>query len=281
MSNASDSKGRAALKSFTGEVIGTSIMCFLGIGAVATATLFGAMTGPAQVGLVWGLAIALGIFVTRDLSDAHFNPAVTLAMCLSGRMAWRELPVYFAGQAVGAFLASGALWLLFADSVMKSLKNAGMTMASNSVGSAASIWCELFPNTTNGAVTALTGAFAEGFGVFLLVCVIFSLTDSSNIGRPNRSLAPLFIGLTVTVIICVVGPLTDAGLNPARDIMPRVWAALVGWAPVAFGGNPLETLLVYVVGPFAGAAVAALLYRLVYTPFYAKAAAPVPEPDVE
>lgn len=259
-------------KSFAGEFIGTFIMCFFGIGAVATATLFGALTGPGQVGLVWGLAIAIGIFVTRNLSDAHFNPAVTFAMCIGGRMKWRELPIYIVGQLAGAFVAGGALWLLFADSVMKNLKNAGLSMASNSIGSAASIWCEIFPNTSNGAVSYITGAFAEGIGVFLLVLVIFSLTSSSNVGRPNRALAPLFIGLTITIIINVVGPLTDAGLNPARDLGPRLWACIVGWGGIAFGGNPFETFMVYCAGPLIGAALAALCYNYLLEPLHKKGA---------
>lgn len=256
------------IKYFTGEMIGTFIMCFCGIGAVAIATLFGSMTGPGQVGIVWGVAIAIAIFITRNLSDAHFNPAVSLAMCVSGRMPWRQLPIYLLGQCVGAFLASGALWLLFADSVMKNLKNAGLSMASNSIGSAASIWCELFPNTSAGAVNYLTAMFAEGFCVFILVLVIFSITSTQNIGRAPRTLAPLFIGLTVTVLICVIGPLTNAGLNPARDLMPRIWACIVGWGPIAFGSNAFETIMVYVVGPLLGGVVAALVFKFLLKPLH-------------
>ena len=256
------------LKYFTGEMIGTFIMCFCGIGAVAIATLFGSMTGPGQVGIMWGVAIAIAIFITRNLSDAHFNPAVSLAMCVSGRMEWKKLPIYLLGQCVGAFLASGALWLIFADSVMKNLKNAGLSMASNSIGSAASIWCELFPNTSAGAINYLTAMFAEGFCVFILVLVIFSITSTENIGRAPRTLAPLFIGLTVTVLICVIGPMTNAGLNPARDFLPRVWACIVGWGPIAFGSNAFETIMVYVVGPLIGGVVAALCYKFLLKPLH-------------
>jgi glycerol uptake facilitator protein len=255
---------------FAGELIGTFIMCFAGIGAVATATLYSALTGPGQVGLVWGIAIALGIYVTRNLSDAHFNPAVTFAMCINKVTPWREFPIYLLGQLVGAFLAAGALWGLFADSVAKNLENAGLTMASNSIGSAASIWCEIFPNTTNGSVTYLTGMFAEAMGVFVLVMVIFCVTSKNNPGRPSDAVAPLFIGLTITIMINVIGPITDAGLNPARDLMPRVWACIVGWGPIAFGTNLFETAMVYWVGPLLGGLVAALLYRFVIDPLYVK-----------
>ena len=70
--------------------------------------------------------------------------------------------------------------------------------------------------------------FAEGFGTFLLVMFIFALTEGCNVGRPSDALAPLFIGLTVSSIIFLVAPLTQAGLNPARDFGPRLVAWLMG-----------------------------------------------------
>lgn len=256
------------VRQFTGELLGTFLMCFLGIGAVATATLFGALTGPGQVGLVWGIAIALGIFLTRNLSDAHFNPAVTVAMLVAGKFKARDLPAYLLGQCVGAFLAAGALWMFFADSVAKNLSNNGLTMSTNSIGSAATIWCEVFPNTSNGTVPYMCGAFVEGFCVLILVLVIFSLTSEENKGTTSAKLAPLFIGLTITVLINVAGPLTDAGLNPARDLMPRIWAAMVGWGSICFGNNAFETVIVYIVGPFVGGIVGALLWRFVLSPMH-------------
>ncbi len=260
------------LRNFTGELIGTFLMCFCGIGAVALATLYGSMTGPGQIGIVWGVAIAIAIFITRNLSDAHFNPAVTLGMCVAGKLPWKKLPIYLVGQCCGAFLASGALWLLFADSVAKNLKAAGLSMATNSIGSAASIWCELFPNNSSASITYLTAGFAEGFCVFILLIVIFSITSSENVGRAPRTLAPLFIGLTITILICTIGPLTNAGLNPARDLMPRLWACIVGWGPVAFGSNAFETIFVYIISPFIGGVVAALCYRFLLSPLHKRGA---------
>ena len=248
-------------RQFTGELIGTFLMCFLGIGAVAVATLFGALTGPGQVGLVWGLAIAIGIYVTRNLSDAHFNPAVSISMILAGKMKVRDLPAYLLGQCAGAFLAAGSLWVLFGDSVAKNLSNNGLTMSTNSIGSAATIWAEVFPNSSQAMISMQGAMFAEGFAVFILCLVILVVTDKNNEGAPTAALAPLFIGLTVTVLINVVGPLTDAGLNPARDLMPRVVAMMVGFKTVAFGTNAFNVWMVYTVAPFIGGAVAALLYR--------------------
>lgn len=249
------------IQGFTGEVIGTFLMCFLGIGSVATATLFQAHTGPFQVGIVWGLAIAIAIYATRNLSCAHFNPAVTFAMCISKRCSWKNFPVYILGQFIGAILAASALWVFFADSVRKNLSAANLTM--DVASPASSIWCEVFPNTANGVISMPVAAFAEALGVFILVMIIFSMTEGCNIGRPSDDLFPLFIGLTVAALICTIGPMTDAGLNPARDFGPRIVACFVGWKNIAF---TMDAFIVYVLAPLIGAGLAAIFFTKVIEP---------------
>ena len=236
-------------------------MCFLGIGSVATATLFQAHTGPFQVGIVWGLAIAIAIYATRNLSCAHFNPAVTFAMCISKRCSWKNFPVYILGQFIGAILAASALWVFFADSVKKSLDASNLTM--DVATPASSIWIEVFPNTANGVISMPVAAFAEALGVFILVMIIFSMTEGCNIGRPSDDLFPLFIGLTVAALICTIGPMTDAGLNPARDFGPRIVAYFVGWKNIAF---TMDAFIVYVLAPLIGAGLAAIFFTKVIEP---------------
>ena len=249
------------IQGFTGEVIGTFLMCFLGIGAVATATLYQAHTGPFQVGIVWGLAIAIAINATRHLSCAHFNPAVTFAMCVSKRCSWKNFPVYILGQFVGAILGASALWVFFADSVKNSLDAANLTMDVSTPAS--SIWIEVFPNTANGVISMPVAAFAEALGVFILVMIIFSMTEGCNIGRPSDDLFPLFIGLTVAALICTIGPMTDAGLNPARDFGPRIVAYFVGWKNIAFS---TDSFIVYTIAPLIGAGLAAIFFTKVIEP---------------
>ncbi|MDO4502320.1 MAG: MIP/aquaporin family protein [Coriobacteriia bacterium] len=243
-------KGNEILRNALGEIIGTFLMCFLGIGAVANATLgvSGAFGGPFQVGMVWGITIAIAIYATRNLSCAHFNPAVTFAMCLTGRLPWGKAPIYLVGQFVGAILAAACLWALFGESCIA----AGTAMDWSS------IWAERTPNGVPAAST-LVGCLAEGIGVFILVFVIFSMTEDANAGKPGDVIFPLFIGLTVTMIIVTVGPITDAGLNPARDLGPRVIAAICGMTE-PMNGNVVATLLIYTVSPLIGGGLAGLFY---------------------
>lgn len=245
-------------KIIASEVIGTFLMCFFGVGAFATANLFGALDGAFQIGMIWGVTIAIAIYAARNLSSAHFNPAVTLAMCLSGRTPWKDLPVYAAAQLAGGVLAGAVLWVFFADSVAHFLASNGADMSA--VSKASAIWCNIFPNTQNGVVSMPVAAFAEGVGVFILIAVIFSLTEGSNLGKPSVNIAPLFISFTVTIIIATVGPMTNAGLNPARDLGPRIVGYLAGWHDVAFSW---DTIIVYTVAPLLASVCAAGLLKVI------------------
>ncbi|MDR2493361.1 MAG: aquaporin [Coriobacteriales bacterium] len=251
------------IREFLGEVIGTFLMVFFGVGAVAVTVLFGAHSGTFQVAIVWGITIALAIYATRNLSNAHFNSAVSLAMVISGRMPLSKLPLYVAGQLVGALAAAAAIVFLLGDSIALALSEAGGFDAPSAIKS---VLIETYPNTAHAVVSMPVAFAAEALGVFFLVTLIFALTEGANIGRPDSGTAPLFIGLVVTVIICFVGPLTDAGLNPARDLGPRVIGALMGWGATAFSW---DILAVYVAGPLVGATLAALALVFVIEPLTA------------
>ena len=90
---------------FLGEALGTFILVLFGCGSVAVSVLFDAHHGLMQVALAWGIGVALAIYLTRHLSCAHLNPAVSLAMVFGGRMSPRKLPVYLSAQFAGAILA--------------------------------------------------------------------------------------------------------------------------------------------------------------------------------
>ena len=107
---------------------------------------------------------------------------------------------------------------------------------------------------------------AEALGTFLLVLMIFALTEGCNVGRPDNALAPVFIGLSVTSIICLVAPLTQAGLNPARDLGPRLVAWLMGWGDAAFPDRVGGFFHVYVLAPLIGGVLASLFFVRILEP---------------
>jgi glycerol uptake facilitator protein len=133
---------------------------------------------------------------------------------------------------------------------------------------------EYFPNPgapSEVAAVSLPVAFAvETVGTSLLVLTIFMLTEGCNVGRPPSELVPILIGLTVTAIIGVLAPLTQAGLNPARDFGPRLFAWLAGWGRAAIPGPSGGFFTVYVLGPLTGGTVSALVFSKVLEPLMEK-----------
>ncbi|MFM8223897.1 MAG: MIP/aquaporin family protein, partial [Planctomycetaceae bacterium] len=109
------------------EFLGTALVVFLGCGAVHVAVLTGELVGLWQVGIVWGLAIVLAIALTGPVSGAHLNPAITLALALSGRFARELVLPYLVAQFAGAFVAAGVLFTLFGPLLDERDKLLGVT----------------------------------------------------------------------------------------------------------------------------------------------------------
>ncbi|MBI1921984.1 MAG: aquaporin family protein [Geobacter sp.] len=258
------------LHDFIGELIGTFMLVFFGCGSVAATVLFSAHVGLFQVAILWGIGVSLSIYATRHLSCAHLNPAVSVAMVVGGRMALSKLPGYIIAQFVGAFFAAIMLYLLFSDSIIQYEALHGILRGSPSSVKTAMIFGEFYPNPGAGpfaSVSTLSAFLAEACGTFVLVFLIFALTDGCNLGRPDDALAPLFVGLAVTAIISVIAPLTQAGLNPARDLSPRLFAILAGWSSAALPDKQYGFLTVYVLGPITGGVLASLMFTHILAPF--------------
>lgn len=256
-------------REFIGELIGTFILVFFGCGSVAVTVLFSAHVGLLQVAAIWGLGVTLAIYATRHLSGSHLNPAVSLAMVIGGRMSFRKLPVYISAQFLGAFIAAGVVYLLFDSSIAQYEATKGIIRSTPESYKTAMIFGEFYPNPgvkTIASVSTINAILAEAAGTFALVFLIFSFTAGCNVGGPDKSLSPVFIGLTVTIIISIIAPLTQAGLNPARDFAPRLFSYFAGWKTAAFPDNHYGFFTVYILGPFLGGSFASIAFIKIIEP---------------
>ena len=231
--------------------------------------------------IVWGIGIALAIQLTSALSGAHLNPAVTLALATDGRLPWKNCFRYIAAQFIGAFLAAATLHLIFGGALREF--EAAKHLVRGRPGSEASamIFAEFFPSPgwvgiAASSVVSQARAFAiETIGTGVLMLAVLGLTDSRNHGKVKAH-APWGIGLTVTILISLLGPLTMAAFNPARDLAPRIYCAITGWGGWVFRANGWGWLTVYVVAPILGAQLAALFHRSFLAPAYTQAQASAP-----
>ncbi len=247
-------------KQFFGELIGTFILVFLGCGSVAGAVLFHAFEWLFQIAAIWGVAVALAISVTAPLSGAHLNPAITLAFATVDDFPKRKIPLYFAGQFLGAFLAASALYLLFASSISNMELSAGIIRGETGSEQSAKIFGEYYgPNTPMGIAF-----LAEFLGTALLAFLVFTLIEKNTRTPLPNWLIAISIGGGLTILISIFAPLSMAGFNPARDLAPRVFSTLVGWKLHPFQANGMGWLVVYVLAPFLGGPTGAWLVKKLF-----------------
>jgi len=254
------------------ELVGSYILCFFGPGAVAVAVLTGEHKGLWQVASVWGFGIAMAIYAVGAISGAHLNPAVTLTMTLFRGFNPRKIAPYVGAQMAGGVLAALTLFILFNPICVRFEAMHQPPIVRGQPGSQLSaMWFgEYFPNPAAfGAdsaamqlVTPAAAFLAEGLGTALLLFFIMALTDAKNELAPTGArMHPFFIGFTVAIIIAIIAPLTQAGLNPMRDFAPRIVAYFAGWGSIAIPGPRGFDIWIYIVAPLLGGPLGAAVYQ--------------------
>ncbi|MDR2116534.1 MAG: aquaporin family protein [Planctomycetaceae bacterium] len=268
------------------EFIGTFMLVFFGCGSVHTATLFGAQVGLWQIAIIWGLVIAFAIFITGAVSGGHLNPAMTLAFAVHRKLPIREIIPYWMGQFSGAFCAAALLFVLFQPNLKAFEESRGIVRGQPASVITARCYGEYYSSPESVSVDSenpdswqtawqkqsqfvpiFLAFLAELFGTAMLALIVFALIDHRNPARPAAHLVPLFIGLTISMLISIIAPLTQAGFNPARDFAPRLFAFIAGWGETAIPGpNGHGFWIVYIVAPCCGSVIGGALYDLAIRP---------------
>lgn len=252
-----------------GEFTGTFLLVFFGVGAVNAAVVSGAQVGLWQVAAVWAIGVALGIYASASLSGGHINPAITAVAAVYDRFPLSRVVPYWGAQVLGAACASLVLYGLFADAIIEFERQRGLLRGGPDSELSAMVFGEYFPNpamygTAEEAwrVVSLKSAFiAEMVGTALLAFLVGTVTSDRNPAKPSPAMAAVIIGLGVAAIISVIAPLTQAGLNPARDFGPRLVSFFLGWGDIAIPGPRGGWFIVYIAAPVLGALIGGGLFR--------------------
>ena len=217
------------MKKYFAECIGTFVLTLLGCG---TAMFLGCNDPAGVVGtaIAFGLTVVAMAYTIGNISGCHINPAITFAVALSGRMSWKDACGYWVGQIIGGIIA-GAVLLLLTKVVAAPDLTGGL--GTNGVANAGGV---------GGAL------LVECLATFIFVLVVLGATDEKlGAGKP----AGLAIGLTLILVHLVCINLTGTSVNPARSIGPALFN----------GGESLANVWVFIVGPCAGAALSALVWK--------------------
>lgn len=224
------------MKKYVAEFIGTMTLVLLGCG---TAMLVGcdaaSGSGYLLTALAFGLTIVGMAYCVGNISGCHINPAVSLGVWMTGDMDSKDFIGYIVSQCLGALVGSAVLAGIFSLG--------GVTDMTGGLG-------------TNG-LAGVNGSAAAGLLVEILLTFIFVLTILGVTSKKanHGSFAGVVIGFTLVLVHILGIGLTGTSVNPARSIGPAVVAAVCGNAA------PLACVWVFIVGPFAGAALAAVVWK--------------------
>jgi len=227
------------------EFIGTFLLVLLGAGCVAGLVVGGGSYGTWEICILWGLAVAVAVYVTGAVSGAHINPSVTIALAVFGDFPKHKIIPYIVAQMLGGFAGAAVVFALFSSLfVTKNLTTAGV-----------------FTTFPHPHISLLAAFMSEFTATAILLLGVFALTDDKN-GVPRGALTALLIGLLVAVIGGTFGPLTGFALNAARDFPPRLFASLFGWGMEAMtGGRSLPYVFIPLIAPILGGLFGAFIYK--------------------
>ena len=226
------------LKKAIAECIGTFVLVFAACGAAA---FLGNAVGAA---LAFGLVIVAMAYSIGRISGCHINPAFSLGCLLTKRMSLVEFFVYIAAQIVGGFLGGLA--------VFGFAKLAGADFSANTLA------CNFVVNTAMEAGPVIASLLVECVLTFIFVYVILNVTaQDSKVGDK----AGVLIGLTLTLVHLIGIPFTGTSVNPARSLATAFASLILGGANA---GDAVAQVWIFIVGPLAGAALAALVYKLLH-----------------
>jgi len=238
------------------EFLGTGILIFFGVGCVAALVLAGAQLGQWEVSLIWGLGVAIAIYVTGGVSGAHLNPAVTLALFTQKGFEKKKVVPFICSQLVGAFSSAALVFYMYRNLFAAFEKSNGIIRGSVESLATAGI----FSTYPHEAIDNLQAFSIETIITGVLMMAILALGDEKNMG-PKGNMAPLLIGILISIIGASMGPLTGFAMNPARDFGPKLFAYLAGWGSIAFTGGLVNPYFwVPILGPICGAQLGALIY---------------------
>ena len=240
---------------FIAEIVGTFLLILLGNGVVANVVLNqtkGQNSGWIVITTGWALAVYVAVLVAGPYSGAHINPAVTISLAVAGKFSWTEVPVYIGAQMIGAMFGALMVWMLHKKHY-EVTSDTGLIKATFCTAPA-------IKNIPLNFLTELIGTFVLIIAVLYISGpdVVFNGGDTVAFGL--GSLGALPVALVVWSIGLSLGGLTGYAINPARDLGPRIMYAIL---PIK---NKISRdwgyALIPIIGPIAGATIAALFYMI-------------------
>ena len=224
------------MKQYAAEFFGTFWLVLGGCGSAVLAAAFPSLgIGFVGVALAFGLTVLTMAFAIGHISGCHLNPAVSVGLWAGGRFPSSKLVPYIVAQVIGAIVAAGVLFVIASG-------KAGFDV---SAGFASNGYAEHSP----GGYSLVAALVCEIVMTMMFLIIILGSTDK----RAPQGLAPIAIGLGLTLIHLISIPVTNTSVNPARSTGVALFVG--GWA--------LAQLWLFWVAPIIGALLGAGVYKFI------------------
>jgi MIP family channel proteins len=231
------------LRPCVAEMLGTFMLCFIGAGAICTDGWTGGSVGLLGTAIAYGLALAVGVTATMNISGGHLNPAITIMFWVYKKIDNDKALFYILSQLLGALIAGAMLMLLFASSG-----------GSTHLGTPHIATDVLTTTSTGGWAKYQIPATAIGIEAVLTFLLAFAILGTVVDPRAPK-VGGFAIGMAIAAGMLIGGPITGGAMNPARAFGPGLWDA------GAFGWEIFRTSqVVYWIGPIIGALAAGGIY---------------------
>jgi glycerol uptake facilitator protein len=231
---------------YLAEFLGTMLLILLGEGVVAGVVLKSTKSenaGWLTICIAWGLAVTLAIYAVGNYSGAHLNPAITIALAVTGDFEWSNVLGYCFSQLAGAFTGAAIVSLFYSPHFA----------ATNDPATKLAVFA-----TAPAIRNTFSNFFSEAIATAILVFAILFI----GVNEFTQGLKPLVVGLLIVSIGLSLGGTTGFAINPARDLGPRIAHALL---PVpGKGSSDWGYSWIPVAGPIAGGILGAVLYKLIF-----------------
>ncbi|VDC04671.1 unnamed protein product [Peniophora sp. CBMAI 1063] len=251
---------RGYIREPAAEALGCMILILFGNGVDCQVVLSG-NTGVApsakgsylSISFLWAVGASLGVWCSAGISGGHNNPVITLMLAIFRGFPWKKVPGYVIGQIFGAWMGAMLTYANYFHAIDVYEGGKGIRTTPGTAS--------LFATYALDYLPAAACFFDEVLGTFILVVVVFAVTDKRN-GPPPAGLLPLVIFILILGLGAGWGMQTAYAINPARDLGPRIMTAMVGYGRAVFNYRSQYWLWTPICGPLVGGFTGALFYDL-------------------
>ncbi|XP_038567363.1 aquaporin-10a [Micropterus salmoides] len=255
----------ALVRECLAEFLGTFVLLLFGCAAAAQVKTSRETKGQfLSVNMAFSVGVMSAMYLTKGISGAHLNPAVTLSFCVLGQVPWGSLLPYCLSQMLGAYMASGLVYLVYYDAIMEFSGGLLTVYGPNETAS-------IFATYPSEYMTLSRSFLDQVVGTGMLMLCILCLGEKRNTPAPSDLLPPI-VAVIVLGISMSMSANCGGAINPARDLGPRLFTLTAGW------GTEVFTCYNYwfwvpVVAPLIGGVIGTFMY-LVFIDWH------LPDPDL-